>query len=71
VLGVMNMVFEPSAESCLFTSFWKPSPIEMSATTEAMPMTMPKIVRPDLALFAEREIYVSLNRSESIMIYCL
>src|SRR3989344_70042 len=44
-----------------------PVPIETIAITEEMPMTIPKIVRPERTLFAERAAYVSWKISLSLI----
>ncbi|VVC00203.1 Uncharacterised protein [uncultured archaeon] len=43
-LGMMNMVFEPSAPSCLFICAEKLSPSVRREITAAMPITIPKMV---------------------------
>src|SRR3989339_1004567 len=46
-----------------------PCPMATILITEAMPMTMPKIVRAERDLLAERANWVSCNKSEKNIIY--
>src|SRR3989344_2268345 len=45
-----------------------PCPMDIIAITEPIPITIPRTVRPDLALLTNSAEYVSSNKSEIIMI---
>jgi len=50
---------DPIDSILAWIEFWAPWPIEIIAITEAMPMTIPKTVRPDRTLFAVIAEYIS------------
>jgi len=56
---VTKIKLEPIDWMLDWIEFCAPWPIEIMAITELMPMTMPRIVSPDLALLAERAVQVS------------
>src|SRR3989339_654903 len=57
--GIIVKRFEPNPSMLDWIDTFAPLPIETIAITEAMPMTMPSMVRPERTLLAERELYVS------------
>jgi hypothetical protein len=54
---------EPSDWILAAIEFWAPWPIATMAMTEAMPITMPKIVKDERTLLPVRDQRVSFKRS--------
>src|SRR3989344_742881 len=63
--------FEPRPSILDWIATLAPLPIETIAITEAIPMTMPSIVKPDRALLADNALYVSFIMSIVFIVYYL
>src|SRR5579859_5155303 len=65
--GIISMRLEPSDWMLEDIELCAPWPTETSAMTEAMPMTMSRMVKPERTLLAESAVYVSWRVSLMVM----
>src|SRR3989339_647181 len=63
--------FEPNPSMLDCMDAFAPFPMETIAITEAIPITIPSMVRPERTLLAERELYVSFAMSINFIFFYL